>query len=236
MANFLRFLFALVALPFAWGVTRVFVQVMRQLLECGGLGLQSDMMAFFFGFVLMFVVLLVFPAPIRLYVFGHELTHAVWGVCFGAKVSNLRVGLRGGSVTLTKSNVWITLAPYFFPFYTVLVICLALMTSIFVSPLPCKFAWLFALGASWCFHVFFTLRSLLQRQPDVEEYGHLFSYAFIWIFTLAGVVAGIVCTTEISAMQVGRALIDETQTAYAAVGAWGVWLYERVRALPILQG
>lgn len=235
MANILRFLLALATLPFAWGVMQVFVSVMRRMLGNQGLSLQSDPMAFLLGFVLMFVVLLVFPSPIRLYVFGHELTHAVWGLCFGAKVSNLRVGLRGGSVTLTKSNVWITLAPYFFPFYTVLVICLALMTRFFVSPLPCKFGWLFAIGATWCFHLFFTLRSLFQRQPDVEEYGHLFSYVFILIFTLAGAIVGIVCTTEISARSVGRAFVNETRAAYMIVGQGGMWVYERVRSLPVLQ-
>ncbi len=231
MANFFRFLLALAGLPFAWAVTRVGGDVLVLLVANEGLFSRAGVPALFGGFLLAFVLLLVLPSPTRLYVFGHELTHAVWGLAFGARVSNLKVGLRGGSVMLTKSNVWITLAPYFFPFYTVVVILVALVTRLFVTPLPCPAAWLAAIGATWCFHVFFTLRALCQRQPDVEEYGHLFSYAFIWIFTVLGVVAGVVCTTEITWAEVGRFVASRTAEAYSAVSAGCFWMIERVRRM-----
>jgi len=235
MANFLRFVLALVALPLAWGLTWSCVEVFRGLSALGGGRFQLGDVFCVGGFVFAFVLLLIFQ-PVRLYVLGHELTHALWGLLFGAKVSNLRVGLRGGSVMLTKSNVLITLAPYFFPFYTFLVIIAALVTRVFVSPLPGIPAWLFAVGATWCFHLFFTLRSLLQRQSDVDEYGKLFSYVFIWSCNVLGVAVALVATSNYSWTTFFRLLARRTLAAYSAVGAAGVWLYECVRALPFLQG
>ena len=49
----------------------------------------------------------------------------MWGLLFGARPSDVRVSASGGSVRLSKSNLLITLAPYFFPFYTFVVIVVA---------------------------------------------------------------------------------------------------------------
>src|SRR3989337_3365266 len=62
--------------------------------------------------------------PILTYVFGHELTHALFAVLFGGSVKSFHASDRGGRVTITKSNFIITLAPYFFPLYTVAVLLL----------------------------------------------------------------------------------------------------------------
>jgi hypothetical protein len=142
----------------------------------------------------------------------------VWGLAFGARVSNLKVGKSGGSVSLSKSNVWITLAPYFFPFWTIIVVVAALVTRCFVSPLPWPCAWLFAIAFTWCFHVCFTIRSLMQPQPDVQEYGRLFSYVLIWTFNVAGVIAWIACTTEVTWRAVGECLWGRISGAYLAIG------------------
>ena len=91
----------------------------------------------------------------------------------------------GGSVRLTKSNMLITLAPYFFPFYTFLVIIGALVTYAFFRPLPYLPLWLFLIGFTWSFHVLFTLETLGQRQPDVKLYGRIFSWTFIFIVNVA---------------------------------------------------
>ena len=56
-----------------------------------------------------------------LYVFGHELTHALWVWLMGGRVSRFRVGRDGGHIVTDKNNFWIALAPYFFPLYSLLV-------------------------------------------------------------------------------------------------------------------
>jgi len=236
MARFLRFLCALAALPFAWAIALVFADAF-QLMPVSGNGIFPAGALWLGGGFLVFLAIWIFtPAPVRLYVLGHELTHALWGLAFGARPSNLKVGLKGGSVSLTKSNVWITLAPYFFPFWTAVVGIVALVVRCFSSPLPIPGAWLFAVGFTWCFHVCFTLRALFQAQPDIQEYGHLFSYVLIWTINIAVVVAWIVCTSEVTWSAVWGRLAIRSANAYQAVGRCGLWIYESIRALPFLQG
>ena len=236
MGRFLRFLCAVATLPFACALALVFVDAFRLMPVSGDAIFPAGALCLAVGFLLFLVLWILMPAPVRLYVFGHELTHALWGLFFGARPSNLRVGLKGGSVTLSKSNVWITLAPYFFPFWTAVVGLLALVARCFISPLPCTGAWLFAVGFTWCFHVCFTLRAILQKQPDIQEYGYAFSYVLIWIFNLAGVIAWIVCTSEVTWGAVWAKLVVRSSRAYGVVSRGCVWIYESVRALPVLQG
>jgi hypothetical protein len=68
------------------------------------------------------VVFLLLPKPMWIYVLGHESTHAVWTWIFGGKVKQFKAASSGGHVVTTKNNFVITLAPYFFPFYAVLVV------------------------------------------------------------------------------------------------------------------
>ena len=53
------------------------------------------------------------------YVFGHELTHALWVWLMGGRVSRFRVGRDGGHIVTDRNNFWIALAPYFFPLYSI---------------------------------------------------------------------------------------------------------------------
>ena len=59
--------------------------------------------------------------PDYLYIFGHEVMHVLATWLSGGKVSSFRVSPKGGSVSTSKSNIFISLAPYFFPFYTIIV-------------------------------------------------------------------------------------------------------------------
>ncbi len=225
MVRFLRFLLAILLLPAAWGVSRAFVDIFLLIPVPDGSLASAEAVAVLCGVLAFLALWTILPAPVRLYVLGHELTHAVWGLAFGAKVSRLKVGASGGSVSLSKSNVWITLSPYFFPFWTMVVVAAALVTRCFASPLPAPCAWLFAVGFTWCFHACFTIRSLMQTQPDVQEYGRLFSYVLIWTFNVAGVAAWIVCTTEITWFEAWRCLLARVASAYGGVAAACVALW-----------
>ena len=236
MARFLRFSCALAALPFAWALALVFVDAFRIMPMSGDSLFPPGALCLVAGFLLFLVLWIFRIAPMRLYVLGHELTHALCGLCFGAIPKNLRVGLKGGSVELTKSNLLITLSPYFFPFWTAVVGLVALITRAFVAPLPYTNAWLFAVGFTLALHVCFTLRAVLQEQPDLQEYGYVFSYVLIWIFNVVGVIVWIVCTSEVTWAAVWKRLLLRSSNAYQAVAQWGVWVYESVRSLSVLQG
>jgi hypothetical protein len=235
MANFLRMLVGLALLPACWGVSRAFFDALLAAAGATG-GLSVEALSLLGGIAAFALAWMALSHPVRAYVLGHELTHALCGLCFGAIPTNLKVGLRGGSVMLTKSNVWITLSPYFFPFWTAVVGLLALIVRCFVSPLPFTGAWLFVVGFTLGLHVCFTLRAILQEQPDLEEYGYVFSYVFIWVLNVAGAIAWIVCTSEVRWSAVWARLLLRSANAYQAVGRAFVWTYESVRALPFLQG
>jgi hypothetical protein len=168
-----------------------------------------------FGFWLVFWFAM--PKPVRAYVLGHELTHALWALLMGARVSRLKVSGRGGSVQLTKTNFLITLAPYFFPFYTVCVILGYGIVLLFVDLGLYQPFWLALIGLSWGFHATFTVTALLQRQTDIEANGHLFSYAIIFLFNVLGLCLWIVIVASPTGEQFETALRSHATAVGAAV-------------------
>ena len=60
-------------------------------------------------------IYLLLPKPMWVYVFGHELTHALWTWLMGGRVKKFKASSTGGHVIVTKNNFLIALAPYFFP-------------------------------------------------------------------------------------------------------------------------
>jgi len=139
------------------------------------------------GFVLWLLLYFTAPRPVRTYILAHELTHALWAAVMGANVVGFNVGRNGGSVTLSRSNVLITLAPYFFPLYTVLLILLYYTLSLFFAVERYSLLWLGLVGFSWGFHFTFTVAALLQRQTDIHHYGRLFSYTLIYGLNVLGI-------------------------------------------------
>lgn len=150
------------------------------------------------GFVFWLFLYATLPRPMRSYVLAHELTHALWGWVMGSRVSRLRVKQDHGSVTLSKSNIWIVLAPYFFPFYTVCTVALYGMVNLFVDMHAYALLWLGLVGLTWGFHVTFTINTLLQRQSDILQYGRLLSYALIYMLNVLGVGLWIVAVTPVT--------------------------------------
>ena len=219
MANFLRMLVGISLLPLCWACCRSLVDAL--VVAAGGDTMFSvESCSLLIGMVVFVFCWMTISHPVRTYVLGHELTHALWGLLFGARPSDVRVSGSGGSVKLTKSNFLITLAPYFFPFYTFLVVVVALITYAFLRPLPFLPLWLFAIGFTWAFHVLFTLETLSQRQPDVKLYGRIFSWSIILIFNLALVMVWLASMTQLTFDQLWASLSERAVSAYL-----GVWQY-----------
>jgi hypothetical protein len=127
------------------------------------------------------VIYMLLPRPMWVYVAGHELTHAFWTWLFGGRVQKLKVSARGGHVVVSKSNFVIALAPYFFPFYAVLVVVLFLLARL-VLPWALLEVWfLLLLGAAYAFHVTLTGHILKTRQSDITEHGYIFSGSIIFL-------------------------------------------------------
>ncbi len=104
----------------------------------------------------------------------HELTHAIAGMlCFKAPTS-LSVASNGGEVSLTGSNWFIQLAPYFLPPFQYV----ALGLTAIISPSHRSFGML-VLGATTAFHIFSTMKETNFGQPDIQRAGPIFSMLVI---------------------------------------------------------
>ena len=218
MANFTRLLVGIALLPSCWGVTRTFLRAVSASAEAES-WLSVESLSLLGGVVAFAMAWMALSHPVRMYVLGHELTHALWGLLFGARPSDLRVAATGGSVRLTKTNMLITLAPYFFPFYTFVVIVCALITYAFMRPLPFLPLWLFLVGFTWAFHALFTLETLGSRQPDVKLYGRIFSWTFIYLVNVALVIVWLVSTTDVTFADVSGWLVRYVVAAYMSVAS-----------------
>lgn len=127
-----------------------------------------------------------------LYVLGHELTHALFVyICFGY-VSGFRVGVDGGHVVTNKSNLLIALSPYFIPFWSVVVLAIAAPISL-MARFPGQDQALFLLmGATWSFHLLWTLWIIPRDQPDLKENGTFLSLAIIYLANIL-LIAALLC-------------------------------------------
>lgn len=191
----LTFLIGLLLLPACWAASLTLYHLLNNLNP--GESLFSTEALWLSGGALVFLLLCsILPAPTRTYVFGHELTHAIWAKAFRAKVSNFKVSKKGGSVTVSRNNFLITLAPYFFPIYTMIVIIIYFGLYPFIDVTHYAHWWLGLLGFTWSFHITFTIVVLAQHQPDVQVYGKLFSYVIIYLFNVLGLCLWIVIISE----------------------------------------
>jgi hypothetical protein len=122
--------------------------------------------------------------PITAHVYGHELTHVIWAWIFGGEVKQFKAAKEGGRVIVTKSNFFIRLAPYFFPLYSMIVIILYGLISLFVTHPAWFLACALLLGMTIGFHIAMTVYSLKTIQTDLSATGYQFSITFILIMNM----------------------------------------------------
>jgi len=210
----LRFLLGVSLLPLCFAATLAVLEAINSANSSSSM-FSRETIALFSGYAVWLAVWFFLPRPAKSYILAHELTHAISGLFFGAKVSNLNISAKGGSVSLSKTNLWIILSPYFIPFYTILLIAVYLLIGVFIHPVPYKALWIFLVGFTWSFHACFTLNSLLIRQPDIQMYGRIFSYAIIYFLNLLLVALWMIYTTPVSAGGFYDSLAANTISIYA---------------------
>lgn len=111
----------------------------------------------------------------------HELTHILVGLLFFKRPLSLRVTARaGGDVVLTGGNLWITLAPYYLPTISLVLLALGI-----VLPLKYQPQLLAALGASATFHILSTWTELGVMQSDFKKAGILQT---VWLLPVANLL------------------------------------------------
>jgi hypothetical protein len=203
--------------PLCWGVTHALLDLFGSLPAAEGL-FSPDATALAAGYGAWLLLFLVLPPPVRAYIWAHELTHALWALLSGSKVHRIHVGASRGYVEVSDANMLMTLAPYFFPLYTMIAIAARLLLGLFLPMEPWRAHWLFLVGLTWGFHLTFTIRSLVQHQPDITACGRLLSYSLIYSINVLGIGLWIVATTPATFGFLAGRLVERTAAAYVAAG------------------
>ena len=180
----MKFIFAIFLLPICGVLTQTFFTAFARATVTQRLWTGEEFWFFSLGAVLWLIAFFGLPRPILIYVFGHELTHALWVWLMGGRVSQFRVGPDGGHVVTTKANFWIALAPYFFPIYSILTIAIYGGLSLFLNMQPYGRLLYAVIGATWAFHFTFTCWMIPKNQTDLTDQGTFFSLVVIYLMNL----------------------------------------------------
>ena len=186
MPKWVKTIVAILLLPLCAGA----VATLGRVLRASGRA-DTFWVAMLAGAACWVVIFLLLPKPMRIYVFGHELTHAVWTWVFGGQVKGFKVGSSGGHVVVTKNNFLIALAPYFFPLYVALIV-LVFWAGDLIWGWGRYAAWFHLLiGGAYAFHVTLTWHILRTRQTDITQQGYLFSAVIIFLGNISVLLIGI---------------------------------------------
>jgi len=149
------------------------------------LSLSSNSLALLTGGFFAYPIFhIVFLKPMYIYAWGHEIVHvlATW-IC-GGKVTSFSISHAGGSVTTTKSNLFITISPYFVPIHTIFLCFIYWILSRFCDMSQFSKVFVFLIGFTMSFHIFMTIEIMKMRQPDIVKTGQFFSLIFIYVTNL----------------------------------------------------
>lgn len=203
----IRLILGILLVPVCVAITIALAFLLRALHPSTDLFKMPSVLALGSGFLIWVMLVVALPRPMRAYIFAHELTHALWASVMGAEVLEFKVKGDHGSVTISESNVLITLAPYFFPLYTVLVVALYYILALFFDVQRFTLLWLGLVGMTWGFHFTFTLQTLMQRQTDIQAYGHILSYTLIYVLNVLGIGLWVVLVSPATLEQFMESLV-----------------------------
>lgn len=220
-----RWLIAFLGLPLLWAIGKTLLQ--GYILVFGSQqGWDGALSLFVYGLGGMFVAYLVLHRFLSVtYVFAHEMTHLIVGLLFLARPSRIEIHRNEGCVELSKTNVFIVLAPYCVPFYFLLILGVqALVQWLWPMLVPAD-VWVILYGVFIGYHFLYTFESIVTvGQPDLRTYGWLFSYWFIllinFILAMLPLLASGSRVWDFSIQ--GQYMRDNTTQAYT-------WIYEKLQ-------
>ena len=190
--RWVKFIIALFLVPFCAILSQTFFTAFARATVDQRLWAGAEFWFFSLGAVLWLIAFFGLPRPIIVYVFGHELTHALWVLLMGGRVSRFRVGREGGHIVTDRSNFFIALAPYFFPLYSILAIAAYGILGLFYNVQPWGRVLYAVIGVTWAFHFTFTCWMIPKNQTDLREHGTLFSLVVIYLMNLVLLIAMLV--------------------------------------------
>jgi hypothetical protein len=176
MPKWIKFIVAILLLPVCAGAAKALWLVLR-----ASYGADTVWVPLLAGAACWIVIYALMPKPMWVYVFGHELTHVIWTWLFGGRVKKMKVTSEGGHVIASKTNFFVALAPYFFPFYVALVIAVFAIGHLIFGWKNDLIWFHLIIGAAYAFHVTLTWHVLKTRQSDITSQGYWFSAVIIFL-------------------------------------------------------
>lgn len=189
--KWIKFIIAILLLPFCAGAAMALAKVLR-----ASYGADTVWIPLLAGAACWIIIFLLLPKPMWIYVFGHELTHALWTWIFGGKVKRMKVTSKGGHVVISKTNFVIALAPYFFPLYAAIIILIFAIGHLIWDWKNYFVFFHLLIGAAYAFHLTLTIQVLQTRQTDITSQGYLFSFVIIFLGNVSVLLFGIPLLTE----------------------------------------
>lgn len=174
VAKAFRFCLGLLLVPVVIGYARSFSEQLMAVRQVGASGLY-----FLLGITAYLAFHVLAAAPMKMYVFSHELMHASAAWMTGGKVKSFKVGAKGGSVTTDKSTAFVALAPYLVPVYAILWALGFGAAGLFWNTGSWAWFFFFGLGVWLTFHLVFTVTVLKQKQSDLEVAGPMLALGLI---------------------------------------------------------
>ena len=207
LKRLLRWTVALLLLPLCWVTSWTFLSRFSQATVDQDFWRTAEFWYFATGALLMlgwFWSGLIKTFFLYIYVLGHELTHAIFVLLYRGKVSDFHVSSEGGYITTNKTNFVIALSPYFVPFWSVVCVVIYTVIHYFANLSQGWDRLLYAMmGATWTFHMVWTLWMIPRDQPDLKENGTFLSLVIIYLANLL-VLAGLLCLAAESPLQNSR--------------------------------
>lgn len=222
----IKFFIALLLLPAVVGIGRAFWHVVSHSGAHHWWGVDFFFPWLMAGAVLGSGILFFFPVPVRTYVAGHELTHALWAKMCGGKVKAIRIKADSGYVISDCNNFLVTLAPYFFPFYAWLAWCgFAGAQLIWHDPSIQRAGWI-VIGMALAFHFYFLGRVIFTRQSDFKSQGYFFSYVIILLGN--GLLVLAICLLQRPVASEWKQLLLQFLGAYQDSFIWARSWFSRI--------
>ncbi len=219
--HFFRTILIFLLLPVFWITSWTFLTLFSHATVEQGFWHSTQFWYFAVGAIMMlgwFWSGLAQPFFLYLYVFGHELTHAAFVKCFGGRILEMEWGTEGGYVTTDKTNWLIALSPYFVPFWSIIAVIIYVVASLFFEILPIGNLVLYGvIGATWAFHLAWTLWMIPRDQPDLKDNGTFLSLILICLGNLS-VLTALLCFSSPSPVESLRHFV----TTWLTTGVtWG---------------
>jgi hypothetical protein len=206
--RWVKFVVAIFLLPVCAILIQTFFTVFARATVTHRIWAGQEFWFFSLGAILWLIAFFGLPRPMLIYVFGHELTHALWVVLMGGRVSRFRVGREGGHIVTDRNNFWIALAPYFFPLYSLIVIAGYGILGLFFNVQPYGRLLYAVIGATWAFHFTFTCWMIPKKQTDLTDHGTFFSLVVIYLMNLALLsVMLVLASSQITFADLGREFV-----------------------------